>query len=151
MMRSRGHDDDYIWCKYEVIAFKIYNIHRQLMGACQSVLSFQEVIGYCLKSIASTTSPSMSSYFLRWRLVDKWGFPFMICHAYAQSQFLIHYAQAPLTLEWVIRIVITSNEMLYVTKTVIDGRGLQKWYVFHYFRSPNPQVINLMQIWSHMK
>ena len=37
------------------------------------------------------------------------------------------YAQVLLTLERAIQIVITSNELLYVTKIAIDGRGLQKW------------------------
>ena len=39
----------------------------------------------------------------------------------------------------------SDNKLLYVMKIAIDGRGLLKWYVFHYyFHRPNQQFINTM-------
>ena len=66
----------------------------------------------------------------------------------ANSWFSFYFglnAQAPLTLEQAIQIVIISNEDIdnvWHEDHTIDGRGLWKWYVFHYFPSPNPQLIN---------
>ena len=100
----------------------MYGIHT-VDRACKSMLPFQEAIGYSLKSLASTTSLSMSSY--GGDLWTKWVPLYDTSCRYAIASFGL-YAQALLMLEWANQIMIMSNDM-YVAKTAIDGRGLWKW------------------------